>query len=104
MDLVSSVKKIICVMPLTDKYGEMKFKKSIDLPVTGPKCVTLLISDIAVFEFTPNGVILKEISKDTTLEKVRAMTDVEFQIIGDLELMEDNSSIYAGEVEEDIFA
>ena len=35
MDLVSSVKKIIVLMALTDKYGEMKFKKEIDLPVTG---------------------------------------------------------------------
>ena len=45
MDLVSSVRRIICVMPLTDKFGEMKFKKTIDLPVTGPNCVSTLVSD-----------------------------------------------------------
>jgi len=45
MDLVSSVKRIICVMALTDKYGQMKFKKSVDLPVTGVKCVTTLVTD-----------------------------------------------------------
>jgi 3-oxoacid CoA-transferase subunit B len=45
MDLVSSVKRIIVVMSLTDKYGEMKFKKSIDLPITGPRCVSLLITE-----------------------------------------------------------
>ena len=53
MDLVSSVKHIIVTMALTDKYGDKKFKKTTDLPVTGPKCVNTLISDKAVFDFTP---------------------------------------------------
>ena len=52
MDLVSSVKHIIVTMALTDKYGDKKFKKTTDLPVTGPKCVNTLISDKAVFDFT----------------------------------------------------
>jgi 3-oxoacid CoA-transferase subunit B len=45
MDLVSSVKKIIVLMSLTDKYGDKKFKKTTDLPITGPKCVSMLITD-----------------------------------------------------------
>jgi 3-oxoacid CoA-transferase B subunit len=45
MDLVSSVKRIVCVMALTDKFGDKKFRKSTDLPVTGPRCVSTLISD-----------------------------------------------------------
>jgi 3-oxoacid CoA-transferase len=45
MDLVSSVKKIVCVMALTDKYGDKKFRPTTDLPVTGAGCVSILISD-----------------------------------------------------------
>lgn len=45
MDLVSSVKRVIVLMALTDKYGDKKFRKSTDLPVTGPKCVNMLITD-----------------------------------------------------------
>ena len=45
MDLVSSVKRIICLMALTDKYGEKKFRKTTDLPITGPRCVSTLITD-----------------------------------------------------------
>ena len=45
MDLVSSVKRILVLMNLTDKYGEKKFKKTVDLPITGPSCVYRLISD-----------------------------------------------------------
>ena len=53
MDLVSSVKRVIVLMALTDKYGDKKFRKTVDLPVTGPSCVSTLITDQAVFDFTP---------------------------------------------------
>ena len=71
MDLVSSVKKILVVMSLTDKYGDKKFRRTTDLPVTGIHCVTTLISDHAVFDFTPNGVVLKELARGVTLEMIR---------------------------------
>jgi len=45
MDLVSSVKRIVVVMNLTDKYGDKKFRKASYLPVTGPRCVSTLITD-----------------------------------------------------------
>ena len=45
MDLVSSVKKIVVVMALTDKFGDKKFRKTTDLPVTGAGCVSTLVSD-----------------------------------------------------------
>lgn len=45
MDLVSSVKRVVVLMALTDKYGDKKFRKSVDLPVTGPGCVSTLITD-----------------------------------------------------------
>lgn len=104
MDLVSSVKKIIVLMALTDKYGDKKFRKTVDLPVTGPKCVSILITDKAVFEFTPNGVLLKEVTRGTTVEDIRTLTDVDFRVADNLGCMEDNSSQYAGAEEEDIFA
>lgn len=45
MDLVSSVRRIIVLMALTDKYGDQKFKKDMKLPCTGVKCVDTLITD-----------------------------------------------------------
>jgi 3-oxoacid CoA-transferase subunit B len=104
MDLVSSVKRIIVVMALTDKYGDKKFRMSTDLPVTGPRCVSTLISDKAVFDFTPNGVVLKEVAKGITVEDIRTLTDVNFRVADKLEFMEDKSSKYEGPQEEDIFA
>lgn len=71
MDLVSSVKRVLCVMALTDKFGDKKFRKTVDLPVTGVRCVNTLVSNEAVFEFTPNGVVLKEIARGLTVENIR---------------------------------
>ena len=104
MDLVSSVKRIVVVMALTDKYGDKKFRKSIDLPVTGPRCVSTLISDKAVFDFTSNGVVLKEVARGLTVEDIRMLTDVDFKVADNLAYLEDFSSKYEGPVEEDIFA
>ena len=104
MDLVSSVKRIVCVMSLTDKYGDKKFRPTTDLPVTGPRCVSTLISDQAVFDFTPNGVILKEVAKGLTVENIRQLTDVKFTVADNLGTIEENSSKYEGPEEEDIFA
>ena len=104
MDLVSSVRRIIVLMALTDKYGDKKFRKQMDLPCTGPKCISTLITDQCVFEFRDNGVVLTEISKDSSLEKIRGCTDVDFIVADKLGVMENNSSKYGGEEEEDIFS
>lgn len=104
MDLVSSVKRIVVVMNLTDKFGDKKFRKVTDLPITGPRCVSTLITDQCVFDFTPNGVVLKEVAEGVTVEKIRQMTDVDFIVADKLGSMEANSSQYSGAAEEDIFA
>ena len=83
MDLVSSVRNIVVLMTMADKKGGMKFKKTIELPATGVNCISKLITECCVFEFDRSDpakvkVILKEISKNSSLEKVRSMTDVDF--------------------------
>lgn len=105
MDLVSSVKKIIVLMNLTDKFGDKKFRRIVDLPVTGQRCVSLLVTDQAVFEFTPNGVLLREVSKGLTVENIRQLTDVEFIVSDKLGVLEENLSKYEpGSGDDDIFA
>jgi len=105
MDLVATTKKVIVVMSLSNKHGEKKLKKNVSLPVTGQKCVTRLITEQAVFNFDkPKGrVILSEISDDTTLENIRALTDVDLIVSDNLLSMEECSSKYTGEDEENIF-
>jgi 3-oxoacid CoA-transferase subunit B len=103
MDLVSSVKRIVVLMAMTDKYGDKKFIKTTELPVTGPRCVNTLITDKSVFDFTANGVILREVARGVTVENIRQLTDVEFIVADNLSVMEENSSTYEGERSLDIF-
>ncbi|GMB94165.1 3-oxoacid CoA-transferase subunit B [Helicobacter heilmannii] len=49
MDLVASAKKVIVIMQHTDKKGNLKLVKECSLPLTGPKCVSKVITNLGVF-------------------------------------------------------
>ncbi|WP_104706524.1 3-oxoacid CoA-transferase subunit B [Helicobacter bizzozeronii] len=49
MDLVASAKKVIVLMQHTDKKGNLKLVKECSLPLTGPKCVSKVITNLGVF-------------------------------------------------------
>jgi 3-oxoacid CoA-transferase subunit B len=74
MDLVAGAKKVIIAMEHTTREGGHKILKKCTLPFTGLKVVSLIITELAVIEVTPRGLVLKELSSDTTLEAVRAAT------------------------------
>ena len=84
MDLVAGAKKIIIAMEHATKDGGHKIVKRCTLPFTGLKVVNLIITELAVIEVTPRGLVLKEIAGDTTLEKVRAATGAELIVDGTL--------------------
>lgn len=72
-------------------------------PLTGNRCVSRLITDQGVFDFTHDGVILKEVSNESSVEKIRSMTDIKFTVADDIKIMEDNSSKYHfGESSEEV--
>jgi 3-oxoacid CoA-transferase subunit B len=75
MDLVAGAKKVIIAMEHTTRDGGHKILKKCTLPFTGLKVVSLIITELAVIEVTPRGLVLKELSSDTTLEAVRAATE-----------------------------
>src|SRR3954462_7491113 len=60
MDLVNGAKRIVIIMEHVNKHGESKIKKECTLPLTGQRVVHRLITDLAVFDFTPNGMVLVE--------------------------------------------
>jgi 3-oxoacid CoA-transferase subunit B len=84
MDLVAGAKKVIIAMEHATKDGGHKIVKRCTLPFTGLKVVNLIITELAVIEVTPRGLVLKEIAADTTVEKVRAATGAELIVDGPL--------------------
>lgn len=80
MDLVNGAKRVVVVMEHTNKYGESKVKKECSLPLTGQRVVHRLITELAVFDFTENGMVLAELQSGTTLEEVQQKTEAAFTV------------------------
>ncbi|MFZ5475201.1 MAG: CoA transferase subunit B [Myxococcota bacterium] len=82
MDLVSGAKRVVVTMEHTAK-GEPKLLQSCTLPLTGVRCVDLLITDYGVFTFE-GGLTLVEIAEDLTVEQVQAATGTKFRVSPEL--------------------
>jgi 3-oxoacid CoA-transferase B subunit len=82
MDLVAGVARVVAVMEHTSKDGSSKILPACTLPITGQGVVSLIITDLAVFEVMPEGRGLKliELQGDATLEEVRGKTGAPFVV------------------------
>jgi acyl CoA:acetate/3-ketoacid CoA transferase beta subunit len=64
----------------TDKHGNSKVKKRTDLPLTGRRCVKVIVTDHAVFDVVAEGLVLREAYPGLTVENIRAITEAEFTV------------------------
>jgi acetate CoA/acetoacetate CoA-transferase beta subunit len=69
MDLVTGAKKVIVAMTHTAK-GNIKIMKECTLPLTAKGQVNMIVTELAVIEVTPKGLVLKELGPDATIEDV----------------------------------
>ncbi len=84
MDLVAGAKKVVIAMEHTTKEGGHKILKQCTLPLTGRKVVHRIVTEMAVIDVTPRGLLLREIAEDTTLEAVKAATGARLEVAADL--------------------
>ena len=84
MDLVAGVKRVVVVMEHTNKAGESKILRSCTLPLTGKACVDLVITDLAVFEIGPEGMVLIELAPGVTEDEVKGKTQAHYSVAKDL--------------------
>jgi len=77
MDLVAGVKKVVVIMDHNAKDASPKMMKQCTLPLTGRAVVNMVITNLGVFEVTPQGFTLVELAPEVTLDEVRAKSEAE---------------------------
>lgn len=86
MDLVQGAKRVIVIMEHMSKHGESKVKKECTLPLTGQGVIHRLITDLAVFDFTANGMVLVEKIAALSVEEIHAKTEASFTVSDSLKV------------------
>lgn len=86
MDLVTGAKRVIIAMQHTQK-GAHKILKECTLPYTALGVVDLIVTEMGVMEVTPEGILLKELHPDFTLDEIKAATGCDLIVSPDLKAM-----------------
>lgn len=84
MDLAVGAKKVIAAMLHTTRDGRPKIVKKCSYDLTGRECVSLIVTDMAVIEVTPAGLVLKEVAPGFTPGEIQKVTEPQLVVAGDL--------------------
>ncbi len=88
IELAQGVKRLIVAMEHNAKNGEPRIVKKCSYPLTAPRCVHTIITNLAYIEVEEKGLILKEVAPGVTAQEVQAQTEPGLIISDDLIEME----------------
>jgi len=88
MDLAVGSRMVIITMEHTTKEGKPRIVKECTYPLTAKESVDLIVTDLAVIEVTPGGLLLKEVAPGWTADEIQGLTEAELIISPDLKEVE----------------
>lgn len=74
IELAQKARRVGVITTHTDKAGRPKIVARCTLPLTAPRCVDRIYTDLAVCDVTPEGLVLVELAAGTSTEEVVAKT------------------------------
>jgi len=75
MDLVASARRVVIIMDHCSKKGDPKILKACSLPLTGRRVVNRIITDMAVMDVSPKGLVLREVAPGLSADDIQAKTE-----------------------------
>jgi len=88
MDLAAGARTLIVVMFHTTKNGEPKLVRACTYPLTARRCVSWVVTNLALIQVDQEGFLLKELAPGVTLDEALAATAAPLRVAADVKEME----------------
>ena len=84
MDLAAGAARVVVVMFHLTRDGAPKLVERCTYPLTAPRCVRTVVTDLALVDVEPDGFVLRELAPGVRVDDVRAVTAAPLRVASDL--------------------